>query len=148
MIDWEPDPPDLPAQEGQPSDSESTCHNKQVEYPKQVVEPINEYVSRAQYDELNAENERLRLMLRLLLGESTVDVSQSNLIHRKPDSSIQQRATLTVQAPSSQRVVNMDVRGGSITDIGRDVHNHVHNHWIAINLSDGNIIAILVVFLG
>ena len=90
---------------------------------------------RAKYDQVNAENEQLRLMLRLRLSESTGD-SQSDLrlVHRKPSSSLPQ-SSMAVDANgalSSQPVVNMDVRGSNITDIGRDVHNHVHNHWITI----------------
>jgi len=107
---------------------------------------MNEWVSKAKYDDVNAENERLRVMLRLLLGESAGDASRSDSIHRKPTSSIQRRPTATVDAISSEPVVNMDMRGGNITDVGRDVHNHVHNAWVMINI-DGNITAILVFFL-
>ena len=28
----------------------------------------------------------------------------------------------------------MDMRGGNINNIGRDVHNHVHNHWVTISI--------------
>jgi len=105
---------------------------------------MNEWVSKAKYDDMNAENERLRVMLRLLLGESAGDASQSDSIHRKSSSSIQRRST--VDAISSEPVVNMDMRGGNITDVGRDVHNHVHNAWVMINI-DGNMTTILVFFL-
>ena len=89
---------------------------------------------KAKYDEVNAENEQLRLMLRVLLGDSAGDAPQNELIRRKPSSSIQRPLTATMPMPLSQPIVNMDIRGGNITDVGRDVHNHVHNHWVAISL--------------
>jgi len=139
MADWAPDPPDLPIKQGQrealnDSDAENICCNEQSKYPRNGW--------KAKYDKLNAENEQLRLMLRLLL-ESAGDASQSDLVHRKLSSSLQR-----LDALSSQPVVNTDMRGSNITDIGRDVHNHVHNHWVTISLSDGNMIIILVIFFG
>jgi hypothetical protein len=87
-------------------------------------------VWRAKYDLVNTENEQLRVMLRLLLGESGGDASQ----HGLPRGSSIQPRSMTVDALLSQPVVNMDVRGGTITDVGRDVHSHVHNHWVTIYL--------------
>ena len=90
---------------------------------------------KAKYEEVNAENEELRLMLRLLLSESADDVLQSELICRKRSGSIQQSSMTTIDTPSPpQSVVNMDMRGGNINNIGRDVHNHVHNHSVTISI--------------
>ena len=87
---------------------------------------------RAKYEEVNAENEQLRVMLRLLPGESARDISQNELIRRS--SWIPRPSMATVDRSSSQSVVNMDMRASNINNIGRDVHNHVHNHWVAISI--------------
>ena len=54
---------------------------------------------------------------------------------RKRSGSIQQSLMTTIDTPSPpQSVVNMDMRGGNINNIGRDVHNHVHNHSVTISI--------------
>jgi len=152
---WAPDPPDLPIKQGQRetlNSADKSSDIKRATCSGHVVEPMHECVWRAKYDEVNAENEQLRLMLRLRLGEPTGG-SQSDLrlVHQKPNSSLPQCSTAvdanSTLLPQCQPVVNVDQRGGNITEIGRDVHNHVHNHWVAISVSGGNTIAILVIFL-
>jgi len=131
----------------------TTCSIKQANCSGHVVViPTHECPWRAKFDEVNAENERLRLMLQFRreepIGRSLGD---HRLVHRTPSGSIPQCSMAMDEngalLPQCQPVVNVDQRGGNITDIGRDVHNHVHNHWVAISISGGNTIAILVIFL-
>jgi hypothetical protein len=84
---------------------------------------------RAKYDKLKMENEQLRRFLRLLLADSARDALEGN--------EIQQRSAATVDHLDallnlSQSVVNVDVRGGNITDVGGDIHNHYQ--WALISL--------------
>ena len=84
---------------------------------------------------MNAENEQLRRLLRLRLGAERAGNSQSDLrlTYQTPTNSLPQ-PSMAVDVQQCQPIVNVDQRGGNITDVGRDVHNHVHNHWVAISI--------------
>jgi len=132
---WDPSPPDSQNKRNQQQASncaECTWRNCDRD----------EYVSKAEYDKLKAKYERLQYHL-LRVCESTDVIAQINPVDGIRSGLVQRRmAVEELESPKLHPVVNTDMRGSNITEVGRDVHYHL------LTISPENMtIAILVFFL-
>jgi len=131
---WDPGPPDSQNKRNQQQASNSaecTWRNCDRE----------EYVSKAEYDELKAKYERLQYHL-LRVCESTDVIAQIDPVNGIRSGLVERRMKVEgLQSPTSHPVVNTDMCGSNITEVGRDVHYHL------LTISTENMtIAILVFF--